>query len=68
MTGAQTYVETEALLAVMDGDYEKCDEILAGFLPGELIRFHDQAAMLADRCRRERYRRRAALPEGGTDG
>ena len=40
------YTETEALLAVMNDDWDRCVELLAGMLPGELIRFEEQAYRL----------------------
>lgn len=40
------YTETEALLAVMNDDWDRCVELLAGMLPGELRRFEDQAYRL----------------------
>lgn len=41
------YVETEALLAVMEGDVERAAGILDDMLPGELVTFSRQVADLA---------------------
>ncbi len=66
MTGlAETpYAETEALLAVMNGDPERAEKILDGFLPNELITFDDQVTFLADllaRVERRNNRRRLTV-------
>lgn len=68
------FTETEALLAVMEGDPDRCQEILAGFLDGELRTFRDQIHLLDDLCRRDQQRRvalkvqtRSARPAEGAD-
>lgn len=42
------YVETEALLAVLQADLDRCEELLAGLLPGELRAFDRQVELLGD--------------------
>lgn len=54
------YVETEALLAAMNGDHERAEEILAGFLPGELRTFDDQVTLLRDLIARVQRRNNRA--------
>jgi hypothetical protein len=41
------YAETEALLAVLEGDSERVRAILADMLPGELIAFADHVDTLS---------------------
>lgn len=49
MSGSETpYVETEALLAAMNGDIDRCETLLAAFLPGELYAFERQVELLDD--------------------
>lgn len=49
MSGSETpYVETEALLAAMNGDIDRCETLLAGLLPGELYAFERQVELLDD--------------------
>lgn len=58
------YVETEALLAVMNGNPEGAEEILAGLLPGELNIFDDQVTFLGDliaRVQRRNNRERRTI-------
>lgn len=42
------YVETEALLAVMNGDREAAEKILADFYDSELAKFNMQLQFLRD--------------------
>jgi hypothetical protein len=42
------FVETEALIAIMDGDSERAQQIVSGFLPNELRRFDGQLVFLRD--------------------
>lgn len=55
------FVETEALLAVLEGRPEDAEEILSGFLPGELVGFSRQLRLLDDLIGRV-ARRRLANP------
>lgn len=58
------YVETEALLAAMNGDHDRAEAILADFLPGELRKFDDQVTLLGDliaRVQRRNNRQRRAI-------
>lgn len=42
------YAETEALLAVMEGDIERATELVAGFLPRERHTFELQVGTLLE--------------------
>lgn len=42
------YVETEALLAVMNGDWERAEELVGGMHLGELRKFDDQVLGLRE--------------------
>lgn len=53
---AEAFAETEVLVAVMDGDLDRADELLDGFLLNELRRFEDQAHLLGSRIRQARRR------------
>ncbi len=55
------YVETEALLAVMEKDRDRLRELLAGMLPGELEIFWEQASDLDREIGEEVRRRRGSM-------
>jgi hypothetical protein len=54
------YVETEALLALLNNDFERCEELLSKMLPGELFRLAGLAQMLSDRALGHHHGQRAA--------
>jgi hypothetical protein len=49
-----TFVETAVLLAEMEEDRDRVDELLAGMLPGELATFQAVLSNLVDRVAMER--------------
>lgn len=52
------YVETEALLAVMEGDPKRAEELLNSMSGSELRAFDAQLDLLGDAVGRARYRKR----------
>jgi hypothetical protein len=52
------YTETEALLAIMNGDREECAALLVGMLDGEVQRYANQVQCLLDTISGDIRRRR----------
>lgn len=59
------YMETEALLAILNGDREGATRIVAEMLDGEVHRFSNQVGFLLDVVAGD-IRRRRLLAQGGT--
>lgn len=66
---AERYLETEFLIAVMDGDNLRAAELLTRMLPGELRRFSVQLVVAQDMViRARRIKAAAGLAERMRDG
>jgi hypothetical protein len=53
----ESFAETAVLVAIMDDDVERADELLDDFLPSDLLLFHEQAYRLEACIRRARRRK-----------
>lgn len=51
---ATNFVETEALLALLNGDPEECESLLSKMHPGELLELARVATDLAERAQQVR--------------
>jgi hypothetical protein len=51
---SESYAETAVLIAILHGDIDEADRLLADFLPNELRTFEDQTFLLESRIRATR--------------
>lgn len=56
MSADAAFVETAALLAIMNGDVTETEDLVSTMLPSELVVFYDQVAQLLDVVRDARRR------------